>query len=175
MTIANGACALSAGASPRWPRLLFIIAAAIELVGGLRNLPILLGDLSQAPGLDFGGAVIIAVIVLHPILAFLALALAIRGRMMDALLAMAAIIALTWLSFLPSIAIHGLGLEASGIGFAGALLVFQVFLAPASALAIAVLALARRWTPACLLAVLPTFLGVASVIAFAIDVAIYGF
>jgi hypothetical protein len=175
MTIANGAGAVPAGASPRWPRLLFIIAAAIELIGGLRDLPILLGNLSEAPGLDLGGAVIIAKIVLQPILAFLALMLAIRGRMMDALLAMAAIIALTWLSFLPSIAAHGLGLEAGGMGFPAALLVFQVFLAPAIALAAALLALARRWTPACLLAVLPTFVGVASVIAFAVDVAIHGF
>ena len=175
MTIANGAGAVPAEASARWPRLLLIIAAAIELIGGLRDLPILLGDLSQVPGLDFGGAVNIAKIVLQPILAFLALALAIRRRMMDALLAMAAIIALTWLSFLPSVAIQGLGLTAGGIGFTAALLVFQVFLAPAIALAVALLALARHWTPACVLAVVPTFIGVACVVAFAVDVAIHGF
>jgi hypothetical protein len=175
MTIANGAGALPARASPRWPRLLFIIAAAVEVVGGLYDLPVLFGDLSQAQGLDFGGAVMIAKIVLQPILAFLALALAIRGRMMDALLAMAAIIALTWLSFLPSIAIHGLDLKAGGISVIAALFVFQIFVAPIVALAVALLALARRWTAACLLAVLPTYLGVAGVIAFAVDVAIHGF
>jgi hypothetical protein len=175
MTMANGAGALPAAATPRWPRLLFIIAAAIELIGGLRDLPILLGKLSEAPGLDLGGAVLIAKIVLQPILAFLALALAIRGRMMDALLAMAAIIALTWLSFVPSIAIHGLDLKAGGISLIAALFVFQIFVAPIVALAVALFALARAWTPACLLAVLPTYLGVAGVVAFAVDVAIHGF
>lgn len=175
MTPTNGAGTLPARGSLRWPRLLFIIAAAIELVGGLRDLPILFGDLSQSPGLDFAGAVIIAKIVLQPVLALLALALAIRGRMTDSLLCMAGIIAMTWLSFLPAVARHGLGISADNFGFVAAALIFQVFLAPALALAVALLALARRWTPACLLAVVPTFIGVASVLAFAVGVAIYGF
>jgi hypothetical protein len=161
-------------AAPRWPRLLLLIAAAIELLGGLRDLPVLFGDLSEVPGPGLGGAVIIAKIVLQPVLALLALAFTVRGRMMDALLAMALIIAMTWLNLLPSVAIDGFDFN-SGSGFIAAHLVFQIFLAPIAALAVAILALTRQWTPACLLAVLPTFLGVLGVILFAISIAIYGF
>jgi hypothetical protein len=174
MAQSTGAGTFPVKSAPRWPRLLLLIAAAIELLGGLRDLPVLFGDLSEAPGPGLGGAVIIAKIILQPILALLALAFVVRGRMTDALLAMAAIIAMTWLNFLPSVAIDGLNLD-SGSGFIAVHLVFQIFLAPIVALAVAILALTRQWTPACLLAVLPTFLGVLGVILFAISVAIYGF
>ena len=160
---------------PRWPRLLLLIAAAIELLVGLRDLPILLlGDLSQIPGPGLGGAVIIAKIVLQPILALAALIFTVRGRLPYALLAMALIILMTWLNYVPSVALHGLELQGSPVVVA--LMGFQIILAPLLALAIAGLVLAdKQLTLATVLAILPTFVGVAGVIAFAISVAIYGF
>jgi hypothetical protein len=167
----SDAVAQPAASASRWPRLLLLIAAAIELIGGLAGLPVLF-DSSDVPGL--GGAVIIVKIVLQPVLALLALAFTIRGRMTDALLAMALIIAMGWLSFLPSVAVPGFDLN-EGSGFILVHVVFQIFIAPIVALAVAILALARQWTPACLLAALPTFLQVFGVVLFAINVAIYGF
>jgi hypothetical protein len=167
----------AAGARPtqatasRWPRLLLLIAAAIEFLTGLSDLPILFGDLSQVPGPGIGGAVIIAKIVLHPIAAFAALFFTIRGRVVPAIGAMAATMLLTWASFLPSYAANGLEMA----GMAGALTIYLMFLLPLMAVAAAVLALRGRLVPAILLAVLPTFAGVAAVIAFGIGVAIYGF
>jgi hypothetical protein len=53
---------------------------------------------------------------------------------------------------------------------------FQIIVAPLLALAVAGLALTgKRLKSAILLAVLPTFIGVATTIAFGIGVAIYGF
>jgi hypothetical protein len=168
----SDAVAQPAASSARWPRLLLLIAATIELVGGLADLPVLFDGSSDVAGL--GGAVIIAKIVLQPVLALLALAFTIRGRMTDALLAMALIIAMAWLSFLPSVAVPDFNLN-DGSGFIFAHVVFQIYIAPLVALAVAILALMRQWTPACLLAVLPTFLQIFGVALFAISVAISGF
>ena len=63
------------------------------------------------PGL--GGAIIIAKIALQPLLALAALFFLIRGHLTYALLAMAFIILMTWLNYLPSVAIHGLELQGS--------------------------------------------------------------
>jgi hypothetical protein len=173
MTNASAAAVPAQGA-PRWPRLLLLVAAAIELLGGLSDLPILLGNLSEIPGPGLGGAIIIAKIVLRPLLALAALFFTIRGRLPHALLAMALITLMTWLNWLPSVALHGLELQGSPAVVL--LLVFQIILAPVLAAAIAGLVLMdKQLTLATVLAVLPTFVGVASVVAFAIGVAIYGF
>ena len=87
---------------------------------------------------------------------------------------MALIILMTWLNYLPSVALHGLELQGSPAVVL--LLVFQIIVAPVLALAIAGLVLTgKQLTLATLLAVLPTLVGIASVIAFGIGVAIYGF
>ena len=157
--------------APRWPRLVLLIAAAIEFLSGLSALPILFGDLSEVPGPGIGGAIIVAKIVLMPLAALAALFFAIRGRMLYAILAMAAGLLLTWVSFLPSVAINGLEFA----GTAGVATIYLIFLVPLLALAGIALALRGRLTPAIALVVLPTFVGVAATIAFAIGVAIYGF
>jgi hypothetical protein len=172
MTDAHAAAAVPAkGTTPRWPRLALLIAAAFEFLTGLSDLPILFGDLSQVPGPGIGGAIIVAKIVLTPVIALAALFFAVRGRMLYAILAMAAALLLTWVSFLPSVAINGLEMT----GMAGAATIYLIFLVPLLALAGIVLALRGRLTPAIVLVVLPTFVGVAATIVFAIGVAIYGF
>jgi len=153
---------------------LLLIAAIIEFMGGLADLPILLGDLSQIPGPGLGGAIIIAKIALQPLLALAALFFLIRGHLTYSLLAMAFIILMTWLNYLPSVALHGLGSEAGGVG---ALFTFLlILLPPFLVVAIAGLALTgKQLTLATLLAIVPTLVSVLSVIAFAIGVGIYGF
>jgi hypothetical protein len=156
-------------APTRWPCLIVIVLAAIELMGGLIQLPTVLGG-GSGPGL--GGSVLAATTVLRPILALAALAFAFRGRMAYALLALAAIIAVTWLYFLPFVAQYGLRLNHADVVVP--LLLYQIFLLPLIAFAVATLALARRFMAAAVLAALPTTVGVANGLAFLVSFAIAG-
>ena len=88
--------------------MLLSAVAAVEFLGGLRDLSMLFANLSEVPGPGLGGAIIMAKIVLQPILGLIALFCAASGRIGAALLAMAAIILMTWLTWLPSVARHGL-------------------------------------------------------------------
>ena len=87
---------------------------------------------------------------------------------------MAVVILVGWISYLPSIQLHGLEMQGDG---AGGLFTFaMIILPPILVLAIAGLALSgKHLTLATLLAVLPTLISVLSVVAFGIGVAIYGF
>lgn len=102
--------------SARWPGRLLLIAALIELLQGLAALPILAGDLNEVPGPGLGGAIIIATIVLHPLAALAALYFIVRAKAEWALVSMAVVILANWVSYLPSIRLHGLDLGADGTG-----------------------------------------------------------
>jgi len=173
MTQARTADALPplATKAARWPRVLLLAAAAFEFLTGLADLPILFGDVLQVPGPGIGGAIIVAKIALLPLVAFAALFFALRGRVLYAILTLAGGTLLTWVSFLPSVAINGLETE----GVAGAFTMYQVILVPLLALAAIVLAVRGRRMLAIVLAVLPTFVNAVAGIAFAIGVALYGF
>jgi hypothetical protein len=159
----------------KWARLLLLIAAVIEFLGGLNGLPILFGDLNEVPGPGLGGQIILAGIVLQPLLALAAIFFTVRGKIPYALVAMAFIILLSWLSYVPSVRLHGLDLS-QGDAFTTAMLGWQLIVAPVVALAVAGLALREtQLTLATVLAVLPTLAHVLSVIVFGISVAIYGF
>jgi hypothetical protein len=182
MAQADQAGTTAAAQPPRWPRLLLLIAALIELMGGLSALPILAGDLNEVPGPGIGGAIIIATIIIRPIAVAAALFFIVRGNLPGALASMAVVILMSWISYLPSIQLHGLDMDSNlvevtlGSAMVTAGLVFQVFVAPLVALAIAGLVLmGKKLTLAMLLAVLPTLIGVLGVVAFGISVAIYGF
>ncbi len=182
MTQAIEAAGAAAKQPPRWPRLLLLIAAVIEFLGGLGALPILFGDLNEVPGPGLGGQIILAGIVLQPLLALAALFFTTRGKIPYALVAMAFIILMAWLSFVPSIRLHGLDLSGNlqevtlGSAMVTAGLFFQLIIAPIIALAIAGLLLTgKHITLATLLAVLPTLIRVVGIVAFGISVAIYGF
>lgn len=171
--------AIEAGGAPakqprRWPRLLLLIAVILELMGGVGALPILAGNLEEVPGPGLGGKIIIATIILRPIVAAVALFFLVRGNLPGALVSMAIVILVGWISYLPSVQLHGLEMQGDG---AGGLLTFaMIILPPILALAIAGLALTgKQLTLATLLAVLPTLVGILSVVAFGIGVAIYGF
>jgi hypothetical protein len=159
----------------KWARLLLLIAAMIEFLGGLGSLPILLGDLNEVPGPGLGGQIVLAGIVLQPLLALAALYFTVRGKIPYALVAMAFIILMAWLSYVPSVRLHGLDLS-QGDAFTTAMLGWELIAAPVVALAVAGLALREtQLTLATVLAVLPTLAHVLSVIVFGISVAIYGF
>ena len=159
----------------KWARLLLLIAAMIEFLGGLRGLPMLLGDLNEVPGPGLDGQIILAGIVLQPLLALAALFFTVRGKIPYALVAMAFIILMAWLSYVPSVRLHGLDLS-QGDAFTSTMLGWQLIAAPVVALAVAGLALREtQLTLATVLAVLPTLAHVLSVIVFGISVAIYGF
>ena len=164
-----------AAQTAKWARLLLLIAAMIEFLGGLGSLPILLGDLSEVPGPGLDGQIILAGIVLQPLLALAALFFTIRGKIPYALVAMAFIVLLSWLSYVPSVRLHGLDLS-QGDAFTTTMLGWELIVAPVVALAVAGLALwEKHLTLATVLAVLPTLAHVLSVLAFGISVAIYGF
>src|SRR5262245_34348344 len=131
----------AAASVPRWLRVLLIIAAVIELLGGLQGLPVLLGDVSEVPGPGLGGAVITAHIVLQPILALIALMFAIRGNIPYALLALALNTVMTWMNYVPSLQLHGISfadnLGSPGEIFTSAMLAWELFVAPATALVVA--------------------------------------
>jgi hypothetical protein len=88
---------------------------------------------------------------------------------------MAFIILFSWLSYIPSVQLHGLDLSR-GDAFTTTMLGWELIAAPVVALAVAGLALLEKHlTLATVLAVLPTLAHVLSVLAFGISVAIYGF
>lgn len=164
----------AAAAAPGWVRGLLIVAALLESLSAIRDVPVLFGDLSQIPGPGLGGWIITLKIALSPLLALAALIFAGSGRAWNAILALAGVIFLTWLNYMPSVVLHGLD-------FAGTLPValqgiFQIILVPVFVGVILVLALRKeRLGLAAILATLPTFVGVLGVVAFAIGVSIYGF
>jgi len=162
MTQTGTANTASAGQtmSPRWPRAALLVAAAIELMSNLPSVAVLFGDTSQ-----MAGAMIMAKIALAPVVAFAALFFAVRGPVAPyALLAFAALILLTWASFLPSFRLNPPTLENGAFGLAFA--AYQLVLAPLIAAVVMVLALSGKR---------PVLLGVLAVIVFAIGVMIYGF
>ncbi len=180
MTVAESVA--PAGQPARWARLLLLIAAMIEFLGALGNLPLLFGNLDEVPGPGLAGQIIIATIIVRPIAAAAALFFLIRGKIVPALIAMAMVILAHWFIYLPSIQLHGLDLGANlgevtlGAAWVTANLVFQLVIAPVIALAVTGLALTgKQPTLATLLAGLPTFIGALGVLAFGIGVAIYGF
>lgn len=170
----NEAVAESRETIPRWLRVLLVAAAFIGLWGGLTDLPVLAGNLSEVPGPGFGGAIIIAKIALQPLLALAALVFAVRGRIRPALLAFAAMIFMTWLNFMPSVGIDGF--ELRGDLLLNSEMLFQIVVAPLIACAVAFLAWkSDRLTLASVLSILPTLANIIGVTAFGISVAIHGF
>jgi hypothetical protein len=88
--------------------LLLIIVAAIESFDGLSHAPILFGDVSEIPGAGIGRAIIKAYITVHLVLALAALAFATIGRLRYAIIALGALVLMSWPNDMPSVVRHGL-------------------------------------------------------------------
>jgi hypothetical protein len=150
------------------------VIAGIETLGTLSSVSLLFGDLSEviSPGLTGWAGTI--TIVVAPLAAIAALVLALTGRHRHAIIALAALILLTWLNMLPSVALSWDTFP--GPGLPGALVLLEIFGFPLLAAAATVLALRdQRLGLATVLVSLPTIINILSVAAFAIGVMIYGF
>jgi hypothetical protein len=153
-------------------RIVLIIAALLEGFDALSSVPTLFGDMSEIPGPGFGGFLIKAHIATHPLLALAVLAFAAIGRVRYAIIALAAIVFMTWLNYMPAVVLHGL--EFKGVGaFETPVRIIAFPLMAACAVALA--ARNQRLRLATALASLPTFYSLIGLIVFAIGVSIYGF
>ena len=83
------------------------MVAVIEAFDGLSSFPTLFGDMSEIPGPGIGGAIIKAHIATHLPLALAALLFAALGRVRYAIIALAAVVAMTWLNYMPSVSCTG--------------------------------------------------------------------
>ncbi|WP_137389352.1 hypothetical protein [Rhodoligotrophos defluvii] len=160
-------------AQPLWPRTLLLAVAAIESMSGLSNSVILFGDMSEVPGPGLGGLLIKISLALHPLFAVAALVFVSIGWISQAILALAAVLVIEWLSILPSAVHHGLDFQGPGAVFS------TIYFLALPALALAAAALVWRHSPRQILPVLlvsiPTLAGMAGFAAFALGVMIYGF
>jgi len=152
--------------------LLLIIIAAIESFDGLSNASMLFGDTSQIPGSGVGGAIIKAYIASHPVLALAALGFATIGRLRYAIIALGALVLMTWLNFMPSVVRHGLDFNGiSAFETPVRIIAFPLM----GACAVALAARNQRLGLAAMLVSIPTLYSVAAVIAFGIGIFLYGF
>jgi hypothetical protein len=154
-------------------RIVLAIIAIIEALDALSNVSILFGDMSQIPGPGLGGLLIKAHIATHLPLALAAVLFAVIGRVRHAIIALGAVVAMTWLNYMPSVVLHGLEFDG---GFAALQTTAQIIAFPLmAACAIAFAARDRRLGLATILVSLPTLFNVFGVIAFAIGVSLHGF
>ena len=152
-------------------RILLIIVALIELIGSLVGASMLFDDMTVFPGPGIRGALIKLHMATHPVLALAALILAAIGRTRHAILVLGAVVLTTWLSIMPSVALHGLG-----AGSGTALTPAQVIVFPLTgACAIALVARNQWLWLATALVSIPTFMGSLGFVLFVVGVSIYGF
>jgi hypothetical protein len=154
-------------------RAVLIIVAIAEAFDGLSDFPTLFGDMSQIPGPGLGGFLIKAHIATHLPLALVALIFAVIGRVRYAIIALGAVVAMTWLNYMPSVVLHGLEFNS---GFSALQTTAQIIAFPLmAACAIALAARGQRLGLATALVSIPTLFNVFGIIAFAIGVSLYGF
>lgn len=154
-------------------RVALIVVAIVEALDGLSSFPTLFGDMSEIPGPGIGGFLIKTHIATHLPLALAALVFAAIGRVRYAIIALGAVVAMTWLNYMPSVVLHGLEFNS---GFAALQTTAQIIAFPLlAACAIALAARNRQLGLATALVSIPTLVNVSGVIAFAIGVSLYGF
>lgn len=153
-------------------RVVLIIAAVLEAFDALSSVSILFGDMSEIPGPGIGGFLIKAHIATHLPLALAAPLFAATARVRYAIIALGAVVAMTWLNYLPSVVLHGL--EFNGVGaFETPVRIIAFPLMAACAIALA--ARNQRLGLATALATVPTFYSFIGLVIFAIGIGIYGF
>jgi hypothetical protein len=164
-------------AIPAPPRLLKIslaVVAGIELIGALAQLAILFHDYGHTDSLlIFAQKLTSLRVALTPLILGAALFFAVSNRLRHAIIALATLMLLAWLTDLPSIAIHGFGFTPD---FGGAYMFAKLIIAPAAAAVAIRFAMTNERLPlAGLLVSLPTIAHWLGVTVFGIGVAIYGF
>jgi hypothetical protein len=160
-------------ASPLSLRLLLIVAALAELVDSASSLPALLMDHSQIPGPGITGAILLITIALKPPLAIAAIGCALIKRMRLAVCALAAIGICTWLFYLPSMTLTGLGAPFNWMGLQ--VLADTQLMLPIAVAAIALVLFTTRLKLAIMVACLPTAIRLAGLVALTAAAIIHGF
>jgi hypothetical protein len=151
--------------------ILLVIVALIELISSLVGASMLFDDMTVFPGPGIRGALLKLHMATHPVLALAALILAAIGRARHAVLVLGAVVLTTWLSIMPSVALHGLG-----AGSGTALTPAQVITFPLMGACAIALAARNQWPwLAAALVSIPTFMSTLSFVLFTIAVAIHGF
>lgn len=153
-------------------RIALIVLAAVETVLGISDAPVLFGDMSHI-GSGIGSGLIKAHLAAHPVLALAAIVFAAMGRVRHAIIALGAIIIMTWLSDMPSVVGHGLAFKSafSAVETLSKIIAFPLM----SACAIAYAAHNEHLGRATLLVAVPTLFGIVMIVGFAVGVMIYGF
>lgn len=166
--------AAAAAPASRLPglRSVLIGLALIEAWFGFSDAPVLFGDMSHI-GSGIGGGLIKAHLAAHPLLAVAAIVFAAMGRVRHAIIALGTIIAMTWLSDMPSVVSHGPQFKGtfSSIETFSKIIAFPLM----AACAIAYAAHDEHLGRATLLVSIPTLFGVVMIVGFAVGVMIYGF
>jgi hypothetical protein len=172
-TATAGTASLPAPRRYRGLRIALILVALIEVSGGLSDFPTLFGDMSEIPGPGPGGFLIKAHIATHLPLALAALVFAAIGRVRHAIIALGAVVAMTWLNYMPSVVLHGFDFSS---GFSALQTTAQIIAFPLmAACAIALAARNEQLGTATALVSIPTLFNVFGVIAFAVSVSLHGF
>jgi hypothetical protein len=150
-------------------RVVLILAALFEAYDGCSTLSAISSGPAQHTTQGLVGVLNMAQIVSHPFLGAAALAFALIGRVRDAIIALAEILAMNWLSDMPEVVLRGFELDSP-------LMVSHVVAYPVMAAGAIVLARrGERLGLATLMVVLPTLVAVAGITAFAIAISIHGF
>jgi hypothetical protein len=154
-------------------RIVLFIAALFEAYDGFSSVFILFGDMSEIPGPGFGGFLIKAHIATQPVLALTALLFAVIWRVRYAIIALGAVVIMTWLNYMPSVVRHGFGFTDAYSTLQGTAQIIAFPLMAACAVAYA--ARDQRLGIATAMVSIPSFFNLFGVVAFVISVAIYGF
>ncbi len=164
-------------AAPAWPwlRIALLVVAALVTSNALSALIVFFDPPEVLPRFRLVQWLLYAKIAIVPLLALTALVFAGLHRLRHAIVALAAILLLTFtLDDMPSVLLHGAELNAAGLSGLYALMQCVVF--PLLAIGAIVLVVRNEHLAlACVLVSLPTILGMLAVVAFGIAVSIYGF
>jgi hypothetical protein len=156
---------------PGWMRLALVIIAGFQTIGSLNTLPVLFAGDPNIPGTTPGGLLISATILISPFLALAGFVWALKRELARAVMAVAGVSLLDWISYFPSFVTHWPDQTLWTIPGP-----FIFFVLPVCAPAAIVLAWRRQWPKlAFTLGVAPWIFRAALVIAFATSVMIYGF
>ncbi|MBR1269283.1 hypothetical protein JQ629_17345 [Bradyrhizobium sp. AUGA SZCCT0222] len=154
-------------------RIALCAVSLLELFNGMSSAPALLDDMSQIPGPGIGGAIVKLHLAVHPVLALSALLFAAIGYVRHAVMALGAVMLMTWLSYMPSVIRHGLAFKGP---YAALETSVQIILFPLmAAFAIACSARDERLGAATALVSTPTLLNLFTTTAFFIAMTTRGF
>ncbi len=159
---------------PAWLIIYLIVVAALNALGGFRDMAILFTGDPDVPGTGWGGWAVTSQLALTAPFAAIALFFLIKRDLRRAIPFIAGIGLLEWISYLPSIVNHPLDLR--GGGYMGVVLGAKLTIFPLLMLmAIALACKNQRLILAGLVASLPSIANWLMVVTFGIGVAIYGF